>query len=210
MSRPRGTWLVVAVGVLALLAGCGAGGAPEYLVAQGDGADGRVGDVVLRDAQLRHVGPVAGPVVHPVGGTAVVQATIVNTGGSADLLVAVGSPVAATGVVVGDAALPAGNVLTAGYTGPVAEMALPGSTEIALRLTGLLTPVRAGLTYPVEFRFLRAGTLRLELPVGLPGEPRVGCGLPPDGREPMVLTAPLGAPVPPAPSPGPACPEPPG
>jgi len=46
---------------------------------------------------------------------------------------------------------------------------VPGSTPVGLRLTGLTTDVRAGLTYPVDLTFVRAGVLRLQLPVADPG-----------------------------------------
>jgi hypothetical protein len=137
---------------LTLAAGCAAGPPPEYLRPQGDGVTGRVGAVVVTNALL------AGG----EGGTAEVRAVIVNEGDAPDRLVTVTSPVAVGGTVDGDPALPARGAVSTGYP---PDPPPPRTGVVTLRLTGLTTAVRPGLTYPVDLTFARAGALRLEVPV---------------------------------------------
>ena len=145
------------------------------------GAGGQVGSIVVRDAAITYDGPIEGDEVYAPGDLAPLQLTVVNDatvddGDRADRLVAVRSPIAAAGRITGDARIPDGHVLTAGYTDPVASITLPETTAVDVALVGLTEPVRAGLTYPVVLTFERAGELRLELPVEYPDTlpPRAG------------------------------------
>jgi len=144
---------------LVLAAGCAAGPPSEYLRPQGDGVTGRIGDLVVTNVLLD--GGEAGDI--PPGGTATVRATIVNEGDVPDRLLAISSPRAAAGVVVGDSAVPARGVVSTGYISD--RPPLPGRPTVTLQLSGLVTAVKPGPTYPVDLTFADAGTIRLELPV---------------------------------------------
>lgn len=125
----------------------------------------RIGDILLRDAQIAYDGPVRGGTVYRAGQDAPLRLTIINEGDDPDRLVAVSSRAAGSGVIIGAAALPGGHTLTAGMDEPVSAITPPGSSAVRIVLRDLKTDVRAGLRYPVEFTFERAGQLRVELPV---------------------------------------------
>lgn len=169
MLRTTGA-LMGAVCVLAL-SGCGAGQETQTAnqVAAAGGSAGSVGSVMVRNAQFAWSDPVAGDVVYPAGSDAALQVTFVNEKsvglGGGDRLVDVSSPVATGGRILGDASIPDGQVLTAGYDQPVASIELPGTRAVDIALVGLTTPLRAGLTYPVVFTFENAGEVRLEVGV---------------------------------------------
>jgi periplasmic copper chaperone A len=172
-ARPRTAAALTgaALVIVLALAGCGAGQlsqTAQQTTATG-GANGQVGDIAVRDAQLRYDRPVPGGEVYAAGQDAPLQLTIVNEGATQDRLVAVTSPFATAVVILGETRIPGGQVLTAGFAGdPIAAVTLPKATPIEIVLTGLRAPVRAGLTYPVVFTFERAGTLTLPLPVENP------------------------------------------
>ncbi|WP_158546658.1 copper chaperone PCu(A)C [Halopolyspora algeriensis] len=199
-ARLRTTVLIATVmGLVALIAGCGTGQlGPRHLQRVGAGSEGQVGSIAVRDAMFAHTSSIEGDTVYRPGETVAVQATIVNEGTRPDRLVSVSSPIAGEGLVLGESTLPGHHTLTAGYVEPVASIELPETTSIELRLTGLTTTIRAGRTYPVVFTFAHAGQVRLPLRVANPDVPREYCPLPPNGKAPKVLTAPLGrAPAPP-------------
>jgi copper(I)-binding protein len=201
----RATWwrTVVLLWLAVLLAGCGFAQVTEETLPMPPGAEGQVGDILVRHALFPYERPVPGDSVYQPGDTVAVQAFILNEGTGTDRLVSVSSPIAADGAVLGTNTIRGNHALTAGTTEPaLAANTLRDTTPILLQLTDLNTPIRAGLTYPVVFTFARAGTLRLELPVATPDVPREDCPLPPNGKPPRVLTAPLGsAPAPPTPIP---------
>lgn len=174
----RGTAMAVAAAVT--LGGCGAGQVAQTAnqVTTSGGALGSAGPMLVRDAQITWTDPVPEGSVYEPGEDAPLQVTIVNTGRDGDRLVAVSSPVATSGEITGDAAVPGEQVLVAGYDDPVSSIAVPGATAIDITLVGITDPVRAGLTYPVVFTFERAGDLRVELPV------EYADVLPPRAREP--------------------------
>lgn len=166
-------WAAPAAVAVTLLAGCGAGqpAATAGQAASSGGAVGAIGTIQLRDAVITYSGPVPGDTVYDPGQDAPLQVTIVNDATGrvddppVDRLVAVRSPIAASGRIVGDARIPDGQVLTAGYDGPLSSVTPPGTMSVEIVLVGLTEPVRAGLTYPVDLTFERAGTVRLEVPV---------------------------------------------
>ncbi|GAA3223802.1 hypothetical protein GCM10017691_11180 [Pseudonocardia petroleophila] len=172
MLGTRATLLGAAC-VLAL-SGCGAGqeAATANQVTASGGSAGSAGSLMVRNAQFAWSDPVPGGLVYPAGSDAALQVTIVNEKSDGlddgDRLVAVSSPVAAGGRIVGDAAIPDGQVLTAGYDQPVASIERPGTSSVDIALVGLTTPLRAGLTYPVVFTFENAGEVRLEVGVENP------------------------------------------
>lgn len=179
-----------------LLSGCTESPADAYLLTpQGGGATVQQGDIVVTNAQLAFTGSIDDPVVYHAGDTAPVIATIVETGPSADTLVAVSSPIATGGSLTGPTTIPPGGSL---------ELSSPPPPATRAELTSLRTEVRSGLTYPVVLTFAQAGAVRLDVPVALPDTPRTSCPLPAFGHAPDVLAAPIGAPVPPT-SPPPDC-----
>ena len=171
--------LVAGVATALALAGCGMGEEAQTpaQVRLTPGAGGRIGSVAVRDAKIVFSGQVPDAVVYRPGDDAPLQLTVVNDGTAADTLVAVRSAVAADGTVVGDATMPGGHGLVAGYDHPVAAATLPQQNEVDVTLVDVTTSIRSGLTYPVTFVFERAGELSLELPVEVPADvpvPRAG------------------------------------
>lgn len=171
----------VAAGMI-VLAGCGAGqeAATSEQRSSSPGSLGQVGSIQVRDAQFAWSDPVPGDAVYPAGADVPLQVTIVNGEvgmPSTDRLVAVSSPIATSGRIVGDADIPDGQVLVAGYDGPVSSITVDGAREVAIALEGLTAPIRAGLTYPVVFTFADAGELQLQVGVENPSV------LPPRARD---------------------------
>ncbi|MDQ2709850.1 MAG: hypothetical protein M3Z25_20485 [Actinomycetota bacterium] len=153
------------------LTGCSAG-AITQTASQASGVDGyagQAGNVLVRDATIEYAGGLDGA-VYQSGGSAPLSMSLVNIGDTADRLLSVSSPVAASGQVVGDAVLPGGTVVTVGNNAGADSQALAGRT-IAIKLVGLVRPIRAGLTYLVTLRFERAGALTAQVPVGYPSGP---------------------------------------
>lgn len=148
----------VAIALGLVLSGCGGSPTPTT-------SEAHIGDILLRDFQIAYDGPVRGGTVYRAGQDAPLRLTIINGGEDPDRLVAVSSPIAGSGVIIGDAALPGGHTLTAGMDAPVASLTPPGSSAVRIVLRDLKTDVRAGLDYPVEFTFEHAGHLSVELPV---------------------------------------------
>lgn len=134
------------------------------------GTEGAVGPLQVRHAMVVFDGPVPGDTVYEPGQDVPLQLTILNTGREAERLVAVRSPVATSFRIDGDATIPGGQELVAGYDEPVASITLPGETEVGIALVGLTEPIRSGLTYPVELVFERAGVLLMTVPVEIPSE----------------------------------------
>ncbi|QJY49049.1 hypothetical protein [Pseudonocardia broussonetiae] len=174
--------VAVVICCTAALTGCGAGqqAATANQLTSSPGSVAAVGSLQVRDAQIAWSGAVPGDEVYAVGEDAPLQLTIVNTTdagpGGADTLVSLSSPIASSGLIVGDATIPDGNVLTAGYDQPVASTVTEGAREVELTLLDLTTPVRAGMTYPVVLTFADAGELRLQIGVENPSilPPRAG------------------------------------
>jgi periplasmic copper chaperone A len=174
-ARPRALApvLLVLLGLLALT-GCGAGAVSQTAsqASAVNGGTGQAGTVVMRDVVFEFPEPFVpdptdGSVIYKIGGAAPMAATLVNTGGNTDRLLAVSSPIAAAGQVVGDGTLPAGSSVTIGNNTGAPSDALALRT-IGIRLTGLSQPIRAGLTYPVTLRFEKAGAMTLRVPLGYP------------------------------------------
>lgn len=172
VTRAGSRHAAVAAMAATLLAGCGAGQVAQTAEqASSSGAAGEVGTLQIRDAVITYAGPVPGDSVYLPGQDAPLQMTIVNNATTrvddppADHLVGVSSPIATSGRITGDARIVDGQMLTAGYDEPLSSVTPPGTTAVEIVLVGLTEPVRAGLSYPVDLRFDRAGTVRLELPV---------------------------------------------
>ncbi|GAA4874593.1 hypothetical protein [Saccharopolyspora cebuensis] len=179
--------------LLAVLCGCGHRQLPPDLLRVSTGAEGDVGPIAVREVMFAHRTSGYRP-----GADVPVLATVVNGGATPDRLVAVRTPLAPEVVVRGDTALPPeGTVHTAYPNQPAgADAAL-----IEIRLRDLRAPLRPGMTYPVEFRFARAGAVRLEVTTDHALAPRPECPLPPNGTPLETYHAPLDAPHPPTPTP---------
>jgi copper(I)-binding protein len=195
---PVRTKAAALTGALALaigLGGCGAGQhaqtAEQGLLS--GGARGAAGSVVVRNARIVFTGPIPGDTVYRPGDDVPLQLSIVNEGDQPDRLVAVTSPIAADGFIVGDTVIPGGHTLVAGYDEPAADVTLPDQTEIDVTLTDVSTPIRSGLTYPVELDFARAGAVSLTLPVEVPADvlpPRANQPEPTEGTDDILETGP--------------------
>lgn len=197
-GRIRRAALLAAAGLA--LAGCAAGqqAATSEQVAATYGAGAKVGEIEVRNAQFVYNRPVPGAVVYEPGTSAPLRVSIVNTGELPDRLVAIASPVATSVTLAGPTVLPGGRVLTAGYEDPVASVPTPDTTEVEIIFTGLTTPLRAGLTYPVTFAFERAGDLTLEIPIAYPDDvPAPRAGEEPPEAENVLETGPEVPVVPP-------------
>ncbi len=216
------------------LAGCGAGQVTQTSsqVASVDGGSGTIGQIAVRDATIAF-GSATGAAVYPQGGSAPLQATIVNSGASDDRLVSASSPAASSVDITGNPTVAAGRALlisggaatsgsgsqasgsasaapttggaapstsasptssaAAGATTPARPTSRPasatptsggaataviptpneqGQTTASIVLTGLTKDVQAGLTYPVQLTFAKAGTVTVEVPVANPSSPR--------------------------------------
>lgn len=114
-----------------VLAGCGAGQVSQTArqVSAVDGANVTVGSIAVRNAQFVLGEDADAAVAYPRGSSAPLQMTIVNTGGTADELVSVSSPIAGNGEIIGKGEVPAGRTLVAEGL-PVAEPA-PSATATA-------------------------------------------------------------------------------
>lgn len=177
-----------------MLGGCGAGQITQTStqVSAVDGAAGTVGQIAVRDAAIVF-GPSDTAAIHPAGGDAALQLSIVNFGATTDKLVGVSSPVARSVAIDGNPtisegrslivdggganAAPAPTVTAAPAGGPTTPAAIPtpdaqGDTSAQMVLTGLTQDIRSGLTYPVIFTFERAGVVTVQVPVADPTTPR--------------------------------------
>lgn len=182
MTATKGRTIAWATTGMIVLAGCGAGqeAATSDQRSSSPGSLGQIASIQVRDAQFVWSDPVPGDAVYAPGADAPLQVTIVNgeVGVAAtDRLVAVSSPIATSGRIIGDAAIADGQVLVAGYDGPVSSIPVDGAREVTIALEGLTAPIRAGLTYPVVFTFADAGELQLQVGVENPSV------LPPRARE---------------------------
>lgn len=173
-ARRRRAATLLAAAAAVLLAGCGAGqvAATADQVGNAGGAVARVGEIALLDVEFVAAPPVPGDEVYGTGGTAPLSMTVTNTGRESDVLVSVSSPVATGAVVVaGGLRIPGGQSLTVGQEG-LSAVDLPSEDDAVVALTGLTTPIRSGLTYPVVLGFARAGEVTVQVGVDTPDVPR--------------------------------------
>ncbi len=146
------------------LAGC-SGGNIETTATGGVG--GRVGDIVLRDAQFTFDGP-----SREIPCTSPATMLRCKSPSSTRVTAPTGwSPSAARSRArhhhrrCQDSGY---QVLAAGYQAPLASTHSPRYRRRSDRAHRLRSPISAGLDYPVVFDFEHAGELRLELPVENP------------------------------------------
>jgi copper(I)-binding protein len=103
---------------------------------------------------------------YPAGSTVPVLLTIINLGSTTDELIAVTSPAASQGLVLGTTQIPPGTTVisTAGATEPTSPLVV-GELRVLLTTS---QPVRAGLNTPLTFQFRNAGSLTLPVPMAAP------------------------------------------
>jgi copper(I)-binding protein len=136
-----------------VLAGCSAGQVTQTSrqVTAVDGANANAGPIAVRDALFVLPEHVQTGVAYPRGSSAPLELVIVNTGGAADELVSVTSPIAGNGVVSGKRDVPGGQKLVV-EGAPVTEVTpaapTPGATPSASasRSTSTATPTAAPTT----------------------------------------------------------------
>lgn len=158
----RRTAALVGAPVLALsLAGCGAGfQANTYLNRNlDDAANSDVGRIALRNVYV--ASPDEG-IEHPAGSDAELQLTIANNSPEPDELVSVRTDAAQSTAIVLD-----GRRLTSLELTPNAL----SDPELAVELTELTRPIRAGELIDVTFRFERNGERTFQVPIGSPVNP---------------------------------------
>jgi copper(I)-binding protein len=151
----------------ALLSGCGH--SDEVVQSGGVGADGRVGDVLLRNLYVENP-PQAG---YPGGSDATARVTLINRAGRSDTLTGVTTDVAqrveilartdcdGTPQTLSSLELPARADSSGAPGGPG-----PNETGYTLRLVDLRTGILQGGSIPIEFTFRQAGSITLPAPVG--------------------------------------------
>jgi hypothetical protein len=151
------------------LTGCGAGQIAQTATQQAavDGASGDAGaDIALRDVLMPSSPNPGGS--YPVGSSVPVLATIINSGGEADELVAVTSPMAGRVQVSGTVRIPPReNVVS--DTDPSASQSplVAGKLQIVVVTAHVLRP---GLDTPVTFQFRNAGQVTLPVPQAEPAQ----------------------------------------
>jgi copper(I)-binding protein len=117
VSDPRRNRAQLVIGALiaaVAVAGCGAGQITQTSrqVAAVEGANATAGHISVRNAMIEFDEPAHGAAIYPVGGSAPLQMTIVNSGGELDRLVAASSPVAESVQISGVLRIPGGQALT--------------------------------------------------------------------------------------------------
>ncbi|HEX4357151.1 MAG TPA: hypothetical protein VH141_06510 [Pseudonocardia sp.] len=155
---------------LVTLTGCGAGQITQTdtQASAVNGYQGSAGDVRVRDASFAYVGQAKVGAIYRAGDTAELNMTLVNVSATADQLVSVASPIAASGQVLGDAVIPGGRAVQVGNGDSPQDAAALADKTISVKLVGLKTDIIAGLNYPVVLTFQRGGVLNANLPVGYP------------------------------------------
>jgi periplasmic copper chaperone A len=151
------------------LTGCGAGQIAQTATQQAavDGASGDAGDdIALRGVLMPSSPNPSGS--YPVGSNVPVLATIINSGGEADELVAVTSPMAGRVQVSGTVRIPPRRNIVSD-TDPSAPRSplVAGKLQIVVVTTHVLRP---GLDTPMTFQFRNAGQVTLPVPQAEPAQ----------------------------------------
>jgi hypothetical protein len=151
------------------LTGCGAGQIAQTATQQAavDGASGDAGDdIALRGVLMPSSPNPSGS--YPVGSNVPVLATIINSGGEADELVAVTSPMAGRVQVSGTVRIPPRRNIVSD-TDPAAPRSplVAGKLQLVVVTTHVLRP---GLDTPMTFQFRNAGQVTLPVPQAEPAQ----------------------------------------
>lgn len=173
----------VAVAALIALLAAGCGDPQQIVGSDVMGTNATAGDIGLYSVHL--AAPPEPLTSHPPGAEPLAWLTLVNNGRSVDTLTSVSSPYARRVAIYWDRAcdgvaeevpeLPLRPTFP--DTGAAAAQAAPPFARYHLRLVDLTTELLAGTNVPVDFRFARAGEVRVFaqiLPEPLP-EPTSRC-----------------------------------
>lgn len=165
--------LPAVLGLLATLTACGAGQVSQTAdqASAVNGFSGDIGRIAVRDASIAYTGPGNVGAIYRAGQAAQLDITVVNTGEAPDKLLNVTSPVAAAGVIEGDATIGGNQTIVFGNTDGGSDASSLAARTLRLQLVGLNQDIVAGHNYPVVLTFQRAGTLKANLPVGYPDGP---------------------------------------
>jgi copper(I)-binding protein len=155
---------------LVTLTGCGAGQITQTdtQASAVNGYQGMAGRIMVRNASIAYTGQANTGAIYRAGGAADLNMTLVNVSPTPDQLVSVSSPIAAAGLVQGDAVIPGGRAVQVGNGDSPADAAALADKTISVRLVGLKQDITAGLNYPVVLTFQHGGVLNAEIPVGYP------------------------------------------
>jgi len=151
------------------LAGCGAGQIAQTATQRAavDGASGDAGDdIALRDVLMPSSPNPGGS--YPVGSNVPVRVTIINSGGEADELVAVTSPMAGRVQVSGTVRIPPRtNVVSDTDSSAPRSPLVVGKLQVVVVTSHVLRP---GLDTPMTFQFRNAGQVTLPVPQAAPAQ----------------------------------------
>ena len=144
---------------LATLTGCGAGQITQTdtQASAVNGYQGQAGRIMVRNASIAYTGQANAGAIYRAGGAADLNMTLVNVG-----------PIAAAGLIQGDAVIGGGRALQVGNGDSPSDAAALADKTISVRLVGLKQDITAGLNYPVVLTFQRGGVVNAEIPVGSP------------------------------------------
>jgi copper(I)-binding protein len=142
--RPTGAAAAVGLAIGAMvLAGCGAGQVTQTdtQVSGIDGANFNAGPIAVRNAQFVLPSDVQGAAAFTSGGSAPLQMTIVNTGGTSDTLVSASSPIATSVQIQGTKDIQAGRTLNVEGVGAVSSSSSSSTSASATAsASGTATP----------------------------------------------------------------------
>jgi hypothetical protein len=163
-TAPAVTGLVAARLVAGLaLTGCGAGQIAQTATQQAavDGASGDAGDdIALRGVLMPSSPNPSGS--YPVGSSVPVLATIINSGGESDELVAVTSPMAGRVQVSGTVRIPPRRNIVSDTDPSAPRSPLAAGKLVIVVVTAHV--LRPGLNTPMTFQFRNAGQVTLPVP----------------------------------------------
>lgn len=147
--RPAGAVVAASAVIGALtLAGCSAGQITQTAtqIPAVTGASANIGPVAVRNAQIEFSAEAEGANIYPVGGSAPLLMSIANSGGQADKLISVTSPVAGSVEIGGNPTVPPGRVLLVGSEEEGAEPAAGAPSATATPTPSGATPTPGGAT----------------------------------------------------------------
>jgi hypothetical protein len=165
--------LPVTLGLFASLTACGAGQVSQTAeqASAVNGYTGNAGAIAVRNASIAYVGQAKTGAIYRAGQAAQLDITLVNQGESPDKLIAVHSPIAASGVIQGDGTLGGDQTVVIGNSDSGSDATSQAARTLRVQLVGLKQDIVAGRNYPVTLVFQRAGALDASLPVGYPTGP---------------------------------------
>ena len=170
--------LPAVLGLFATLTACGAGQVSQTAdqASAVNGYTGNVGKIAVRNATIAFTGPGNADAIYRTGQAAPLDLSVVNTGAAPDKLLRIDSPIAASGVIQGDATIGGGQTIMVGNTDQGSDASSLAARTLGVQLVGLKRDIVAGRNYPVTLTFQHAGVLNASLPVGSPTGPTGSSG----------------------------------